>query len=181
MRVRTVVFRFIALGGLLGLVNAWDWMPIRVLLRDVIGWSVRVSGYNPISFVHEGSPALSVEGKVHYYTVECTYLDLLMVVLPFVWVFTENIRMNILRVGIAALVILGWNLVRCWAAVYLDVRGVNRFYAHDLPVYSSWSIAVVGAVLAAIRRDFAGGIYERVSVKGVARRIGWNSADTHFN
>jgi len=151
-----VVYRFVALGALYGLFWVWDWMPLRVFLRDVIGWSVRVSGYNPISFVHEGSPALSVEGCVHYYTAECTYLDLLMMVLPFVWVFGASARSNILRIGIVTLVILGGNLVRCWAAVYLDVQGVSRFYAHDLPDYIIWWPTVAIVVLLALHQDLGG-------------------------
>ncbi|MGB2986246.1 MAG: hypothetical protein WBE26_10215 [Phycisphaerae bacterium] len=153
MTNRMVLYRFVALAALLGLFDAWDWMPLRVLQRDVIGWSVRVSGYSPTSFVYEGSPAVGVEGKVHFYSAECTYLDLLMIVAPFLWVFGASRRSNILRIGVVALVILGGNLVRCWAAIYLDVLGVDRFYAHDLPDYIIWWPTVVVVALLALRRD----------------------------
>ena len=154
MTVRCAAYRVSALVVLLASFYAWDWMPFRVALRDVIGWSVRVSGHSPTSFVYEASPALSVEGKVHYYTAECTYLDLLMIVAPFVWVFGASRWRNMLRIAIAASVILGGNLVRCWAAVYLDVQGVSRFYAHDLPDYLIWWPTVAVVVLLALRRDF---------------------------
>lgn len=139
---------------LVGAFYAWDWMPLRVLQRDVTGWSVRVTGYSPVSFVYEGSPALSVEGKVHYYLPACTYLDLLMIVAPFVWVIGASRRSNILRLAIAAVVILGGNLIRIWAAVYFNVRGADWFYAHELPDYIIWWPTVAVVVLLALRRDF---------------------------
>ncbi|MEE9297177.1 MAG: hypothetical protein V3W34_19735 [Phycisphaerae bacterium] len=131
-----------------------DWMPLRVAQRDVIGWSFRVAGHNPVGFVYEGSPAIRVEGRVHYYTAECTYLDLLMIVMPFVWAFGASRRSNIQRIGIVALVILVGNFIRCCLAVYLGVAGVDRFYAHDLPDYIIWWPTVAVAVLLALRRDF---------------------------
>jgi len=154
-------YRISALVVLLALFYSWDWMAFRVMLRDVTGWSVRVSGYDPTSFVYEGSPALGVEGKVHYYSPECTYLDLLMIVAPFLWVFGASRWSNILRIGIVALVIQGWNLVRCWAAVYFDVLGVDRFYAHDLPDYIIWWPTVAAVVLLALRRDFGETVVSR--------------------
>lgn len=165
MTNRSAGYRICALVVLLASFYAWDWMPLRVVLRDVIAWSVRVSGYTSTSFVYDGSPALGAEGKVHHYTPECTYLALVMVVAPFLWVFGASRRSNILRLGIAMLVILGCNLVRCWAAVYLDVLGVERFYAHDLPNYAICSGTILIVVIAAIRRDFLTR-EERVSDRG---------------
>jgi len=151
---RRVTRRVLVLALLVGSFYAWDWMPLRVLLRDVIGWSLRVSGYNPISFVHEGSPAIRVAEEVYFYTAECTYFDLLMIVAPFLWVFGASRRSNILRIAIAVLVILGGNLIRTWASVYFNVRGTDWFYTHDLPDHIIWWPTVVVVALLALRRDF---------------------------
>jgi hypothetical protein len=142
------------MGVLVSLYYAIAWMPLRVAQRDVIGWSVSMSGHNTIAFDHEGSPAIQVEGKTYFYTAECTYLDLVMMVTPFLWVFGASLRRNILRIAITTLVMLSANFVRCWAAVYLDMLGVDRFYAHDLPDYIIWWPTVGMAVLLALRRDF---------------------------
>lgn len=154
MNRRIIAKRFVALTALLGLYHAWDWMPLRTMQRDLIGWSLRVSGYTSTSFVYDGSPALGVEDKIHYYSPECTYLDLFLMVVPFVWVLGVKRRNNVLRISIAVLVISGGNLIRCWAAVYLDVVGVERFYAHDLPDYIIWWPTVIIVALLALRRDF---------------------------
>jgi len=151
-----VTRRISVLGVLVGMFYAWNWMPLRVVLRDVTGWSVRESGYCPISFTYDGSPALGIAGKVHYYTAECTYLDLLLIVAPFVWVFGASRLRNILRLAIAPSVILGGNLIRTWASVYFNVRGTDWFYAHDLPNYILGIGMVAITVLGSIRRDFDG-------------------------
>jgi len=153
---RIVWRRLTMLALLLALFYSWDWMPLRVAQRDVIGWSVRAAGYDPVAFVHEGSPAIRVAGDVYYYTAECTYLDLLMIVAPFLWVFGASRRRNMLRIAIAVLVILGGNLIRTWASVYFSVRGTDWFYSHDLPDYIIWWPTVAVVVLLALRRDFGG-------------------------
>ena len=106
-----------------------------------------------MSLLYEGSPALSVEGNVHYYTAECTYLDLVLIIAPLLWVFGASLWRNTRRIAIAALVILGGNLIRTWASVYFHVRGMDRFYAHDLPDYIIWWPTVVVLALLALRRD----------------------------
>jgi exosortase/archaeosortase family protein len=152
-----VVYRFVALAALYGLFYVWDWMPLRVLLRDVIGWLVRVSRYDAISLVHEESPALRVEGCVHYYTAECTYLAPLLAILPFVWDFETRWKHNILRLIVALLAVLSINFLRCWFAVVLDVQGMSRIWAHDLPNYAVSIILIGVPVLAAARRDRCAG------------------------
>ena len=61
--MRCAIYRIYCVVILLALFYAWDWMPLRVLQRDVFGWSLRVSGYSPISFVYSQSPALAVVSK----------------------------------------------------------------------------------------------------------------------
>jgi exosortase/archaeosortase family protein len=151
---RIVVYRFLALGLLLGLFDAWDWMPFRVAQRNVIARSLCMVGYAPQAFTHEGSPAVRVGDYVFFYTAECTYVDLFFTVVPFVWAFAASRRGNILRIALAAVIILGGNLIRTWASVYFNVRGTDWFYTHDLPDYIIWWPTVVVVALLALRRDF---------------------------
>lgn len=151
---RALLLRVCAMGVLLSLFYGLDWMSFRVAQRDAIGWSLRVAGYAPEAFVHEGSPAVRVRDHVFFYTAECTYLDLLMIVTPLLWVFGASLWRNICRIAIAALVILGGNLIRTWASVYFNVRGTDWFYTHDLPDYLIWWPTVVVVALLALRRDF---------------------------
>lgn len=156
MTRHVVVYRFVVLAVLFGVFDAWDWMPLRVGQRDVAGWSIRVSGYDAAALTHEGSPAIRVAEEIYFYTAECTYFDLLMIVVPFVWVFGASRRSNILRLAIAAVVILGGNPIRTWASVYFNVRGTDWFYTHDLPDYIIWWPTAVIVPLLALRRDLGG-------------------------
>ena len=116
-------------------------------------WSLRVAGYAPEAFVHEESPAVRVGEHVFLYTAECTYLDLLMIVAPLLWVFGASRRSNLLRIAIAALVILGGNLIRTWASVYFHVCRTSPSRAHDLPDYLIWWPTVVVLAVLSLRRD----------------------------
>ena len=151
---RVLLLRVCMMGALLSLFYGLDWIPFRAAQRDLIAWSLGLQGYAPEAFTHEGSPALRVGDHAFSFTAECTYLDLLMIVAPFLWVFGASLRRNILRIGIAALIILGGNLIRCWASVYFNVRGIDWFYTHDLPDYVIWWPTVAVVVLLALRRDF---------------------------
>jgi len=153
MNSSNIVRRFSALVVLLVVFYSMEWMQLRIVERNMIGRLLRISGYNTIEYMYEGSPALRVNEKLHYYGTECTYLDLVMTVAPFLWVFGAHRRVNLLRIGIVTLLILGGNLLRCWAAVWLDVLGVERLYAHDLPDYVIWWPTVVFAVVFALRGD----------------------------
>jgi exosortase/archaeosortase family protein len=150
---RVISCRLIALLVLLGLFYGYDWMPLRVAQRDLIGCSLRVTGYAPQAFVHEGSPAVRVGEYSFFYTAECTYLHPLLIVVPLLWVFGASRRSNLLRITIAALAILGGNLVRTWGAVYFHIRGTDWFYTHDLPNYLLWWPTAVVVLLLAVRRD----------------------------
>ncbi len=152
-----LLVRACVVGVLLLFYYGLNWMPLRVALRDAIGWLLSVAAYDPVAFMHDGSPAVRVGEEVYFYTPVCTYIHLLMIVAPFVWVVGASRRSNILRIAIAVVVILGGNLVRCWASVYFNLLGTDWFYTHDLPNYTLGIGMVAIAVLGSLRRDFDGG------------------------
>jgi hypothetical protein len=154
MTHRGIAYRLSLLVALLALYYAWDWMPVRFLQRDATAWLLQQTGYNPIRYVYEGSPAIFLKGKTHHYSATCTYLAPLLIAAPFIWVFGASRRSNIGRTAITTLIILGGNLVRCWASVYLAIHGMARLYAHDLPNYAFGVCVVAIPVLASLRRDF---------------------------
>jgi exosortase/archaeosortase family protein len=133
---------------------AWDWMPLCVAERNAVSALLRVVGYLPEAFLHDGSPALRLGTESYLYTAECTYIDLLLTLVPFVWLFEGTILANMRRIAIAAIIILVGNLIRSWISVYLNLRGIDWFYAHDLPDYVIWWPTVVVVVVLALRRDF---------------------------
>jgi hypothetical protein len=145
--------RVCLLAGQLALYYGFDWAELRTGQRNAVAWSLRMAGCDPVMFIHEGAPAISMRGRIHFYTAACTYLDLFATVSPFLWVFGAGPCRNLLRFGIAALVIFAGNVVRCGAALYLDALGIDMFYAHDLPDYFIWWPTVAIFVLIALRRD----------------------------
>ena len=174
-----VPYRLAVLSVLLAWFYGSEWMPARKAVRDVVASSIALSGYTVEAFSYRGSPAIRVEGKIHYYSAECTYLDLLVMVVPFLWVFGLRRRANVLRLAIAALVIFGANVLRCWGAVYLDVLGVDRFYAHDLPDHVIWWPTVLVVALLALRRDLRNHWEPGFKTGVVEKKMGVRASETY--
>jgi exosortase/archaeosortase family protein len=173
---RFVWARIGLLGITVGLFYCMNWMWLRVMQRDVTVWSLRKTGYIPVMLNSEGSPGIRVGAEMYYYTAQCTYLDLLMIVAPLVWVFGAPCWRNSLRIVVAAVVILVGNLIRSWASVYFNVRGADWFYTHDLPNYMIWCLTVSITVLLALRRDLSHGLGPAASRRAGTRPGGVISA-----
>ena len=176
---RIALYRLIALGVLLALYDALDWMPLRVAQRDAVQWFLDVTRHTTLICTCEGSPAIHAGEQVYYYTAECTYLDLFLVVAPLIWVFGGSLRGNIVRIGVAAVVIVGANVLRTWASVYFNVRGVDWFYAHDLPDYIIWWPTVVGVALLTLRRDFCDHWEPGFKTRVVEKKTGVRTSEAH--
>lgn len=154
---RLAAYRVVIVVLLLGVFYAFDWMPFRIALRDAVAHAVRLSGYTPISFYYRQSPAVSVQGRIHYYSRECTNIALYFVVTPFLYVFGAQLWRSAMRIVIAGVIVLGVNIGRCWVAVYFDVLNVDRFYSHDLIYHVGWWSTALTVVVFAIRRDSRNG------------------------
>lgn len=146
-------YRLVALAILLGIFYSLDWMPMRNVQRNVVAWSLGLTGHHTEPCCHDGSPALRINDRLYFYTPQCTYIDLLTFVIPFLWRQGASHRNNLIRIVFAALVIIGGNLVRTWASVHFNVRGADWFWTHHLPHYVIWSFTVTVAGIVAARRD----------------------------
>jgi hypothetical protein len=160
---RVFLLRIAFLGVAVGLFYALDWTHMRTSQRDLIQHGLQVAGYAPVPFDYNGSPALTVGDRAHFFTAECTYADLFLIVLPFLWVVGARRGSNALRLLAAGLIILGGNLVRSFASVYINVLGVSWFWAHDLPDYLLWWPTFLYVLLQAMRHDLGSGSPSRVS------------------
>lgn len=127
--------------------------PICIAQRDALVALLSYTEVGVVASTHDGFPALAAGGRVFFYTPECTYVGLLLILSPFLWVFGIKWRKNAARIVGVGAVVISVNLIRCWAAVHGTARGADWFYAHDIPNYVIWLVAIPLAVIAAIRRD----------------------------
>jgi len=112
---------------------SFDWMAIRTLLRDVLLWLFTWAGYRAVALESCGSPALGIGCVLHWYSAECTYQHVSMLLAPFTYrvgiAFIQNVG-RMLALGAFLSII---NLMRTIGAIWLDLHEVGRFLAHDLP------------------------------------------------
>lgn len=146
-------WRMLSAGILAGLYYALDWEFLQTALRDILHWIFQTMGFAPIVSTFAAVPSLRICQREHAYTAECTYVDLLLMMAPFVWGAKRPLLVNLSRLAILGVIIECVNLLRTWAALYLDLQGVGRFYAHDLPDYVLWWPSLITAVLLAYRAD----------------------------
>lgn len=137
--------------------------PVCIAQRDALVAMLSYTEVGVVASSHDGFPALAVGGHVVFYTPECTYLGLVLILSPFLWVLGATPWKNAARIVGIGVVVLAVNLIRGWAAVHFTARGADWFYTHDVPNYAICSGTILIVVVAAIRRDFS------VAVRGPVR------------
>jgi hypothetical protein len=155
-KMRAIACRFAAALTLIGIFYALDWTIVRVALRNTLCRCLEASGYAPERFSYGGSPAIRVGTFAYHYTADCTYLDLLLVIAPFLWIRDASLVRNVRRILLAALLILGGNVFRNYAVICFTVRGIDWRCAHDIPDYAIWWPTVVIVGWFSLRRDLYG-------------------------
>jgi len=126
-----------------------DWGWLQFLVRDAVaallaGWGdgVRL----------EGPDLLYLGERAHRISADCTYAELCLVVLPFLWFAGASTLRNVGRIAAVVLGIQLLNVARVTAAIHLGAAGVGKLWAHDLPDYLFyWPVLLACVVLGVLR------------------------------
>ena len=147
---------FCRLAGLalgVGLFYAVSWMPLRIAVRDAAASCLQTVGMRVDVTAFEGSPALRVAGKQFHFTPDCTYIDLVLILIPFLWRVEASPGRNLVCLAAFTAVVQLVNLVRAWFSIWFSSHGGSWFLAHDLPDYLLYYPTLVIVILWALRRD----------------------------
>jgi len=129
------------------------WGPLPRLQRDLTGSALHALGYRAVPIESEGVPTIVADRRHYTFTPECTYVDLLLMVLPFVWDVRPGVARGCLRVLVVSTVVLAGNFVRVTIALALHIDGGSWFLCHDLPDTIVFYPAVCAALIWRLRRD----------------------------
>ena len=121
--------------AMLGLYYLCSWSTLTLWFRDSLGWVLESLGHELVWTEVESFPALQTIRDLHWYSRDCLYLDMFLLVTPFYWRRERSGLRNLLRLGAVGLGIAGVNFLRCLASLFFDIQGWTRFYYHDLPDY----------------------------------------------
>jgi len=131
------------------------WLPLREAVRDGVAWVMRQAGFLTAVTVYEGSPALMVGGRQFYFTPDCTYVDLWLLLIPFLWKLNWPWRRNLYRVLSFGLMVGVVNFIRVCMSTYLYTTGQSWLVAHDLLDYLLYYPTLLLVATTALRRDSA--------------------------
>lgn len=121
------------------LVGVWcvfDHLPLRPgqqLERDVVAGILGAAGYKTALIDADAAPTVVVNGHPYRFTAECTYIDLVLLLLVFLWDGGLGTVANGFRCIIVASLVLSVNLIRVTLALCLNIAGVSWFLSHDVP------------------------------------------------
>lgn len=104
-----------------------SWVPLQLLLAKVLVGMFTLGGHS----ASHVSGYLTVDNFVTRIDSDCTYIDLILVALPFVYrgdrLFRDATRVLFFVVMVSAL-----NIARVYFAIAWHLRGVPWQYTHDL-------------------------------------------------
>ena len=154
---RRFAVRLLIIGLLLAGFYSLEWNRAREGVRFVVARALYGLGYMP-RVVDTGDQYLLVVGRLAMsIDRECTAVEMMCILLPFLWRARWGWRKNCTILGLAAISIAGVNIVRITAAAMLAANQYSWGVAHQLPdALLCYPTAILLALLA-LRADSGGG------------------------
>jgi len=151
---RLILWRFVGLAVGVGVFYAVSWMPLRIELRDFLAFLLRSGGSAVMLATVDGSPVLRFPHGQIYLSPDCTYMDLVLILLPFLWRPGKALRLNLSCLVAFAVAVQLVNLARVSFCVWFMARGYPWFYIHELPDYLLYYPTVLVVFVWCLRRDW---------------------------
>lgn len=151
--LKIMLNRLAGVGVGVALFYSVSWLPLRVVVRDGVARVMQQAGFQTAVTVYEGSPALLIGTKQFYFTPDCTYVDLWLILIPFLWRLDLSWPRNLLWLLSSGLLIGTVNFIRVCMSTYLHTSGYSWLVAHELPDYLLYYPTLLVVAMIALRRD----------------------------
>jgi hypothetical protein len=106
----------------------WEWL--RFLTSEAI---LRSSAFLGMTTARVSFDTVAIQGELFQYFVSCTFADLFLGVLPFIWRGNFSPLRNLLRLALSAAAIFAFNLLRLELGQIAFRYGVPWILAHEIP------------------------------------------------
>lgn len=124
-----------------------EWLWLRQSLVNALALILPVLGCT----VYSGHYSLTVGDRLFQFDPDCTYVDLALCSLPFLWRIRRPIITNVaVLTAFAGAVMLG-NLIRVALGIYAVSHGASTFWAHDIPDYILWYPSLIVVAVSWLR------------------------------
>lgn len=150
---RRLAWRLLALAGCWLLFYMLDWMALRNWLAQGLHVVLSMWGHVSTVDVTNNNVLLVVDGMRFGIDARCTYLDLVLCMLPFLWRAGLPTRVNLGILLLTFFAVQGINFARLVGSHLALSQGASWALAHDLPDLLLWSLALILVVHNALRSD----------------------------
>lgn len=150
---RRLAWRLLALAGCWLLFFMLDWMALRNWLAQGLYVVLSMWGHASSVDVTNDTVLLVVDGFKFEIDARCTYLDLVLCLLPFLWRAGLPTMVNLGTLLLAFVTVQGLNFARLVGSHHALSQGASWGLAHDLPDLLLWSLALILVVHSALRSD----------------------------
>lgn len=151
-----LLIRLAALGALLPLYYAFEWMPLRLAVRDALAAILQLLGHPAIPLGSGLDVRILLRQELFEVTANCTYADLMLMLAPLIWRPRRSLTANAAVLALLVPGVFAFNLARLVLAVELHGRGLSWDQAHHLPDAGLHVAVLAGALLLALRSDRLG-------------------------
>lgn len=123
------------------------------------------SGNSSIQFIHNGDYILLINGNPFIITVNCTYIDLALIIAPLCWRLHQSIFRNLSRIVCITCLILLLNVLRIWVAIHFYQSGISWESIHNIPDIAIHIIIITTCALLALKVDLVLPVNKRKKFK----------------
>lgn len=126
---RGFLFRALLVGIVVILTHQFAWNGLRYVTSEIV---VRLSQTAGLSAERFSADTIRVQGNLFQFVISCTFVDVIMGMIPLVWALNKSVARNLLTVIPMAIGLFSFNVVRLQIGQLLYARGVPWLLADEV-------------------------------------------------
>jgi exosortase/archaeosortase family protein len=138
---------------LVALFYAFQWNFLRHFFTFLLQKIFTISGTSTIFSLQNGDSYLFVKENPFNITAACTYIDLVLIIIPLIWRIQRSLIRNLSMIIVVVCLILALNVLRIWGTIYFYLAGVSWESIHHIPDVIIHVIIITVCVIFALKAD----------------------------
>jgi hypothetical protein len=126
---RGFFFRALLVAIVVSVTHQFAWGGLRYVTSETV---LRLSEFAGLSTERLSADTIRVQGSLFQFVISCTFVDVILGMIPLVWVLHKSVARNLLTVIPLAIGLFSFNLVRLEIAQLLYARGLPWFLSDDV-------------------------------------------------
>ena len=140
---RGFLFRALLVGIVVSVTHQFAWGGLRYVISEIV---LRLSESAGLSAERVSADTIRIQGNLFQFVISCTFVDVIMGMIPLVWALNKSVAKNMLTIIPLAVGLFSFNVVRLEIGQLLYARGVPWFLADDvfggIAYFAVWILVV---------------------------------------